>query len=97
MVKQITASEFDEVINSNEPVLVDFFANWCGPCRMLSPIMEEISEEVKVYKVNVDEEDELASKYDVMSIPCIVCFKNGIEIGRSVGYKPKEDILDLVK
>lgn len=85
----------DEVINSSIPVLVDFNASWCGPCRMMSPILDEISNErssVKVVSINVDDEEELAQKYNVSSIPCLVLFKDGSEVDRSVGLKPKEDI-----
>lgn len=98
MVKEINEQEFnDYVLTSTKPVLVDFYASWCGPCRMLAPIMEEISNEVDVYKVNVDMEQNLAIKYGVMSIPCVICFKDGNEIKRSVGLKQKEDILNLAK
>ena len=98
MSKMINKEEFEkEVLGSKEPVLVDFYADWCGPCRMLSPIMEEISKSTKVVKINVDQETELAEKYGVMSIPCVVAFKNGKEINRSIGLKSKEDIEKLLK
>lgn len=90
-----------EVINSDIPVLVDFWATWCQPCRMLAPIIEEIADEydgkISVGKVNVDEASDLAVKYGVMSIPTVIAFKNGVEINRSVGLTTKENLLDLLK
>lgn len=98
MSKQITSAEFKkEVLDSKEPVLVDFYADWCGPCRMLGPIMEEISKEHKVFKVNTDEAQELAMEYGIMSIPCVIAFKDGKEINRSIGLVDKDTILDLIK
>ncbi len=98
MSKIITKKEFDkEVLKSKDPVLVDFYADWCGPCRMLGPIMDDISKDTKVFKVNVDNEGELAEEYGVMSIPCVVAFKDGKEINRSVGFKSKEEIEELIK
>ena len=89
----------NEVLKSDKPVLVDFWASWCGPCRMLSPVISELAEEyegrVKVGKVNVDEEPELASKFDVMSIPTLLVFEDGELVNRAVGARPKEMILDL--
>ena len=97
MSKIITKKEFEkEVLGSKEPVLVDFYADWCGPCKMLAPIMDEISKEYKVFKVNTDDEQELAAKYGIMSIPCVIAFKDGKEINRSVGLKPKDEILKMV-
>lgn len=87
-----------EVINGGT-VLVDFNASWCGPCRMLRPILEEISEEranSKIVSIDVDEEDELAGKYNVSSIPCLVLFKDGKEVKRSVGLVPKDDIIKMI-
>ncbi len=84
-----------EVLNSNIPVLIDFNANWCGPCRMLRPILDEISKEndnVKIVSINIDNEEDLAREYDVMSIPCLVLIENGKETKRSVGLIPKEDL-----
>ena len=88
-----------EVINSEKTVLADFNADWCGPCKMLKPIVEEISkrEDVKVVSINIDDEDELAEDYEVYSIPCVVVFKNGKEVARSVGYKSKEEIEALLE
>ena len=98
MSKKITSKDFQkEVIDSKEPVLVDFYADWCGPCKMLSPIMDEISKNHKVFKINVDEEEELAASYGIMSIPCVIAFKDGKESNRSIGLKPKEEIEELIK
>ncbi len=98
MSKQITGEDFKkEVLASNKVVLVDFYADWCGPCRMLAPIMEEVSKDYDVYKVNVDDEEELAYEYKIMSIPCVIAFKDGKEIKRSVGLVDKETILEMVK
>lgn len=89
----------EEVLNSNKKVLVDFNANWCGPCKMMRPILEELSnnnEEYKIVSINIDEEDELAEEYEVSSIPCLVLFENGKEINRSVGLIPKESIENML-
>ena len=90
-----------EVLKSDIPVLVDFYADWCGPCKMLAPTMEEIEKEnagkIKVVKVNIDEEEEIAVKYRISVIPTILCFKNGEpQHAKSVGYVPKEDILKIL-
>ena len=92
---ELTKDNFNEIIINNKKVLVDFNANWCGPCRMLSPILEEISSlrsDVVIASVNIDSEEELAKKYNIMSIPCLVLFKDGNEINRSLGLKPREEI-----
>ena len=89
-----------EVLQSEKTVLVDFYANWCGPCKMLSPIVDEVAEEVKnvkVCKVNIDEARDLAIKYDIMSIPTLLVFKNGNVVNNSLGLIKKEQILDLLK
>ena len=97
----VTSENFEsEVLNSEKPVLVDFRASWCGPCRMLSPIVDEIAEEVqtiKVGKVNVDEQQDLAGKFGVMSIPTLILFKNGQPVNKSVGAKSKAALLDFIK
>ena len=99
-VQTITAENFDElVVNSEKPVLVDFWAPWCGPCRMVSPIVDEIAEEhddIVVGKVNVDEQPELAMKFGVMSIPTLLVFKNGELANKAVGARPKEELLALL-
>ena len=99
-VLHITKETFEkEVLQSDKPVLLDFWASWCGPCRMLSPILDEIAEEredIKVCKVNVDEEPELASKYQIVSIPTVFVIKNGEITNQSLGAKPKAQILDLL-
>ncbi len=85
-----------EVMHSEKPVVLDFWATWCGPCRMVSPIVDEIAEErddIKVGKVNVDDEKELADKYNVNAIPTILCIKDGVVVASSIGYKPKEDLI----
>ena len=89
-----------EVLESKVPVLVDFWATWCGPCQMVGPVIEEIAGEVtdaKICKVDVDENQELAKEYKVMSIPTLMVFKNGEVVKRDVGAKPKEEILEMLK
>ncbi len=89
-----------EIIESDVPCLVDFWATWCGPCRMVAPIVEEVANEVagkaKVGKVNVDDEPELARQYNVMSIPTLIVIKNGEEVERSVGAKPKAQLVKML-
>ncbi len=96
----ITSANFeDEVINSEKPVLLDFWASWCGPCRMVSPVVDEIAEErpdIKVGKINVDEEGELAQKFSIMSIPTLIVMKDGQISNKGIGAMPKESILELL-
>lgn len=97
----LTKENFEsEVLNSDIPVLVDFWASWCGPCMMLSPVISEIAEElngrIKVGKVNVDDEQELAMKYKVASIPTLLLFRNGKLEKTSVGFMPKNSILETL-
>ena len=94
----INNKEFNElVLTSKEKVLVDFYADWCGPCRMLGPILEELSKEYTIYKVNVDNEMELAQNYGIMSIPCMIVFKDGKEVNRLIGLHSKSEIEDILK
>ena len=88
----------EEVLDIEGKVLVDFYANWCGPCKMLRPVLEEFANEtnIKVVSVDVDSEPDLAQSYGVMSIPCLVVFENGQEKNRSVGFIPKEEIENLI-
>lgn len=97
----ITKDNFEqEVLKSDKKVLVDFWASWCGPCRMLSPVIDEIAKEtnkVKVGKVNVDEESELATQFAVMSIPTLILFENGKPVKQMVGAQPKSAILSMIE
>ena len=96
----ITKENFaQEVLQSEKPVLLDFWASWCGPCRMLSPIVDEVAEEradVKVGKVNVDEQPELAGEFGVMSIPTLLVFEQGKLVRQAVGARPKASVLELL-
>ena len=99
-VLHITKATFEEeVLNSDKPVLLDFWAPWCGPCRMIGPVLDEIAEEredIKVCKVNVDEEPELANQYRVVSIPTLLVIKDGKIVNQSLGAKPKAQILSML-
>ena len=99
-VIEITKDNFEEeVLKSDKKVLADFNADWCGPCKMLRPIIDEIAEEkenIKVVSINIDNEDELAEKYNVSSIPCLVVFENGNETRRSVGFIQKDEIENII-
>lgn len=100
-VTKITKQNFEaEVVQAKETVLIDFWATWCPPCKMLSPIIDELSEEltdVKVCKINTDEEPELAGKFNIMHIPTMVIMEAGKEIRRTSGYMPKEDVKDFIR
>ncbi len=101
MVVKLNDKNFEkEVLQSDKTVLVDFYADWCGPCKMLSPIVDELSEEYSQYKfckLNVDENEHLAAKYNVMSIPTLFVFKDGQVVNHSIGAIPKESVLELFK
>ncbi len=96
----VTKENFETVKNSEKTVLLDFYADWCGPCRMVSPIVEEIAEENPQYtvgKINVDDEPSLAQEFGVMSIPTLVVMKNGEVVQQSVGARPKQQILEMLE
>lgn len=101
MTVNVTAENFDEeVLNYNGKVLVDFWAEWCGPCMMLGPVIEEVSEEVddvKFCKVNCDEARDVALQFGIMTIPNLIVFENGEQVNQSIGYIEKEDVLELIK
>ena len=100
MVKEITEREFSNVIKSNKKVLVDCYAPWCGPCKMISPIVDMLSEEIKdvsFYKINVDNAQEMAVNYGIMSIPTLLIFENGEMKNRVVGFRSKSELEDLLK
>ena len=98
--RKITTANFEtEVLRADKPVLVDLYADWCGPCKMLAPLLSELAEEyegvVRVGKLNVDEEPELAVRYRVSSIPTLLLFKDGALVAKSVGYRPKEELREF--
>ena len=101
MITNITKDNFEaEVLHSEKPVLVDFWASWCGPCKMIAPEEEQVAmerDDIKVCKVNVDEEGELSIRYGVMSIPTLLIFQNGEVVTTAIGYRKKDEILDLLK
>lgn len=102
MIKNITGADFEqEVLQSSSPVLVDFWAAWCGPCRMSAPVLEEVDRELgdsmKIVKVNVDEEGELAQKYGIMSIPTLMLFKGGQVVETTVGFQPKKELITRIQ
>ena len=100
-VLHINGASFDKVINQDLPVLVDFWAPWCGPCKMLGPVLEDVEKElggqVVIAKLNVDDEQDLAVKFNVSSIPTMIVFKNGKSIERNVGFQGKEKIIEMLK
>ena len=100
-VIKVTSANFEkEVLNSDKTVLIDFYADWCGPCKMFSPVVEAVAsenEDIKVVKVNVDDAQDLAIQYQVMSIPTTVVIKEGKEVNRAVGMVSKSDLLEMVK
>jgi len=99
-VMSVNKSNFQELMNSEKTVLLDFYAEWCGPCRMVSPIVDEIANENPEYlvgKVNVDDESDLAASFGVSSIPMLVVIKNGKVVNQAVGARPKEQILSMLK
>lgn len=100
-VEHITQDNFDEAVSSTETVLVDFFATWCGPCKMLAPVLDSIAENLpenrKIVKIDVDENMEIARKYGVMSIPTLVLFKNGQAAQRLVGVRPEDELRELLR
>lgn len=100
VIIEVNKDNFEnEVLNSEKKVLADFNASWCGPCRMLKPVLDEFAEtndEIKVVSINIDEEDVLAEKYNVSSIPCLVLFEKGNEIKRNVGFMSKENIETMI-
>ena len=97
---KVTNKDFENIISNNDITLIDFYADWCGPCKALAPIIDDIAKNeahITVGKVNVEEERELATKFGVRSIPTMVIFKNGKEVNRLVGFLPKEEILAKIK
>jgi len=100
MTEQINSADWQaKVLDSDKPVLVDFFATWCGPCKMMAPVIDEVAAEkagsAKVYKIDIDDNMEIAQKYGVMSIPTFIVFKNGEPAAKTLGAQPKESILAL--
>ena len=100
-MKVVNEKEFNDIIKNKKVVLVDFFATWCGPCRMLSPILEEVSEETngeyEIVKVDVDESYDLAKKFGIMSVPTMIIFQDGVEAEKIIGLRSKDDIVETIK
>ena len=93
-------AEYDQVLADNKSVFVDFYADWCGPCKMVGPVLEEISKDytdIKFVKVNVDDNPEIAQQYGIMSIPTMIGFKNGVKVASSLGFMPREELEAVVK
>jgi thioredoxin 1 len=103
MVKELNETNFvNEVLNSKVPVLVDFWAEWCGPCRMLSPVIEELAKQydeqkIKIYKLNVDENPKIAAKYGIMAIPTVIIFKDGKPVEQITGVRNKKEYIELIE
>jgi len=99
-IMHVTKENFEkEVLKSEKPVLVDFFATWCGPCKMLSPILEQVADEsdkVKILKVDIDQGMEIAEEYGIMSVPTLILFKDGKETTRELGFRQKKQLIDLI-
>ena len=99
MVKRLDKDNFENILRNNNSVLVDFYTEWCGPCKMMSPIIDEVAEEredVEIYKLNIEDAPEIAAKYNIVSIPTIIVFENGNEKARSVGFRSKINILNMI-
>jgi thioredoxin 1 len=101
MVKQINTQQFDELLRGDKPVVCDFFATWCGPCKMLAPVMEELSDSLggkaEFVKVDIDENFELSVRYGIMSIPLVAVFKNGELVDKSLGFMPKSEAQEFLE
>ena len=98
-ILNVNKNNFEQIRNSDKPVLLDFYADWCGPCRMLGPVLEELGEEhpeIKICKVNTDDERELAMSFGIDSIPCVISFQGGKQIDKSVGFVSKDKLLALL-
>ena len=99
VIKDVNKENFEDEVLKKDVIVVDFYANWCGPCKMLRPILEEVVKEGtgKIVSVNVDEEKDLALEYGISSIPCLILFKDGKEVKRSVGFIPKERVEEMFR